>query len=150
MSSTDPEQPDPYGAQPPAPNPYAGQPPYGQQQPPYDPYQATRQQQAYGYGFSPAPPAHGSATTAMVLGLIGLIGILFCGGITLILSPFAWAIGGKAVREIDANPGVYSGREQAFAGKVMGIIGTILLILGVIVLAAFIAWLVTLDGSSPD
>src|SRR4051794_12900099 len=89
------------------------------QQPPYNPYQPTPQQQAYGYGFSPTPPAHTSATTAMVLGLIGLIGILFCGGITLILSPFAWAIGGKAVREIDANPGVYTGREQAFAGKVM-------------------------------
>ena len=46
------------------------------------------------------------------------------------LSPFAWAIGAKAVREIDATPGRYGGRDQANAGKIMGIIGTVLLVLG--------------------
>jgi len=109
------------------------------------------QQPDYGqYAFTPRPPAHNSATTAMALGLIGLIGMLFCGGLTLVLSPFAWAIGSKAVREIDANPGAYSGREQAFAGKVMGIIGTVLLVLGVLVVAAFIVWVFTLDTSTLD
>src|SRR5690349_15633434 len=101
------------------------QPPPQQPQPPYNPYGQ--------YAFTPQPPPHSSATTAMALGLISLIGLLFCAGITLVLSPFAWAIGSKAVREIDANPGAYSGREQAFAGKVMGIIGTVLLVLGVLV-----------------
>ena len=141
---SNPEQPE----QPPY-NPY--QPNQGQPYPPqYGQHYPPQQQQAYGYNFSPTPPAHSSATTAMALGLIGLIGILFCAGITLILSPFAWAIGGKAVREIDANPGTYSGREQAFAGKVMGIIGTVLLIVGVVVVVAFIAWAVSLDSSSLD
>src|SRR6478609_5822680 len=96
-----PEQPQ-QTPQPPPYNPY--QPNQGHQQP-YQPqygqqHYPPQQQQAYGYNFSPTPPAHSSATTAMALGLIGLVGILFCGGITLILSPFAWAIGGKAVREI--------------------------------------------------
>ena len=50
-----------------------------------------------------------------MLSLIGLAGIAFCGGITLVLSPFAWRIGAKAVREIDANPGIYGGRDQANA-----------------------------------
>ena len=115
------------------------------EQPPYNPYQ-----QPPAYGYAPRPPAHNSATTAMALGLIGLIGLLFCGGLTLVLSPFAWAIGGKAVREIDANPGAYSGREQAFAGKVMGIIGTVLLVLGVLAFALFIGWVATLDTSTLD
>lgn len=132
-------------------NPNAGQQYPGQQQyqPPYgQQYPQQQQQQPYGYGFAPKPPAHGSATTAMALGLIGLIGLVFCGGLTLVLSPFAWAIGGKAVKEIDANPGVYSGREQALAGKIMGIVGTVLLILGVVLVVAFIAWAVSIDTSS--
>ncbi len=55
------------------------------------------------------------------------------------LSPFAWVMGGKAVREIDANPSAYGGRSSANAGRIMGIIGTILLILGVVAIAAIIA-----------
>ena len=104
----------------------------------------------YGYA-TPTPPAHGSATTAMSLGLIGLIGILTCAGVTLLLSPFAWAIGSKTVREIDADPDSYSGREMAVAGKVMGIIGTVLLILAVLVFVAFVVffvWIVNQDSSS--
>src|SRR6476661_252433 len=123
----------PYGApgqQPPA----YGQQPYGQQpygQPPYG-------QPGYGYG-APAPANHPSATTALVLSLIGLAGIALCGGITLVLSPFAWRTGAKAVREIDANPGMYGGRDQANAGRIMGIIGTVLLAIGVVLLIGLIA-----------
>ncbi len=68
----------------------------------------------------------------MVLGIVGLVGIAFCGGLTLVLSPFAWAIGRKSVAEIDANPGRYGGRDKANAGKIMGIIGTVLLALGIV------------------
>ena len=117
----------PYGQQP------YGQQPYGQPQPPYG-----APQPGYGYG-PPALPNHPSATTALVLSLIGLAGIAFCGGITLVLSPFAWQIGAKSVREIDANPGVYGGRDQANAGRIMGIIGTVLLVLGFLLLVGLIA-----------
>ena len=65
-----------------------------------------------------------------------------------VLSPFAWAIGGKAVREIDANPTMYGGRSAASAGKVMGIIGTILLILGIVAIIAIIAIVVASDSST--
>ena len=93
--------------------------PYGApQQPPYQPPQQPPPPYGYGYQqpFQPPVPNHPSAMTAMVLGIIGLAGIATCGGVTLVLSPFAWAIGGKAVKEIDAAPpGSYAGREQANA-----------------------------------
>ncbi|GAB6986895.1 DUF4190 domain-containing protein [Nocardioides pyridinolyticus] len=125
--------------------------PYGEQQPPQNPYypqqqpgyQQPAQQPPYGYpqqpyGYQAPKQNHPSATTALVLGIIGLAGLVTCGGITLVLSPFAWMIGAKAVREIRANPEAYAGEGTASAGRIMGIIGTILLILGVLVLAAII------------
>jgi hypothetical protein len=130
----------PYGA-PPPPNPYGG-PSYV---PPSNPYPQPGSfdqfgtPQPYAPGYQPAYagglPDHQSATTAMVLGIVSLVGIAVCGGITLVLSPFAWAIGGKAVREIDASGGRLGGRDRAQAGRVMGIIGTVLLVLGLALLA---------------
>ena len=155
MSSSDPSRPGEPGngeSVPPS-QPY-GQPPYGQQppyeqQPPYgqSPYGA-QQYPAPGYGYPARPANHPSATTAMVLGLVGLAGILFCGGLTLVVSPFAWAIGGRAVREIDANPGMYGGRDQANAGRIMGIVGTVLLVLGFLALVVFIALAVSLSDTT--
>jgi hypothetical protein len=148
--------PPPYG-QPSAPPsaPSYGQQPYGQQgygqgQPAYGDQQGYPQQQQWGqpgYG-THQPETHRSATTAMVLGLIGLVGIMFCGGLTLVLSPFAWVIGGRAVKEIDANPGRYSGRDQAQGGRIMGIIGTVLLVLGLIGIVLFIGLIALGTGFS--
>lgn len=150
-----PQQPPPASGQ----NPY-GQQPYGQQgygqqgygqqpygQPGYG--QPGYGQPAYGqpgYGY-PAPANHPSATTSLVLSLIGLVGIMFCGGITLVLSPFAWRIGARAVREIDAEPGRYGGRDQANAGRIMGIIGTVLLVLGVLLLLGLVVLAVATSSS---
>ena len=83
----------------------------------------------------------------MVLGIIGLVGIMFCGGLTLVLSPFAWAIGRKSVREIDANPGRYSGRDKANAGKIMGIIGTVFLVIGIVAVIGIIALIAAVPDS---
>jgi hypothetical protein len=140
-----------YGQQPQQPQPTQqyGQPQYGQQspaQPPYgqQPYGATP-----GYGHpGQAPANHPSATTALVLSLIGLVGIALCGGITLVLSPFAWRMGARAVREIDANPGMYAGRDQANAGRIMGLIGTVLLGLAVLAFVAAIALLMVASVST--
>jgi hypothetical protein len=92
-----------------------------------------------GGGYPPAPGGYGQprqnhprATTALVLGIVGLV----CCSIA---APFAWAIGKKAVREIDASPGQYDGRGSAQAGYILGVIGTILLVIGVIVLVFSIA-----------
>lgn len=136
--------------EPPAPyqNPYE---PAGQQ-PGFSP---TYGQAAYGYRGTPghpqpvAPPDHPRSTTAMVLGLVGLIGTFtFC--LPVFLGPFAWAIGAKARKEIDANPGQYGGRGQAVAGMVMGIVTTVLLI-GCLLLVAMLIVLVAtghLDSAS--
>ena len=138
----------PYGQPQQGQSPY-GQPQYGQQspgQPPYgqQPYGATP-----GYGHpGQAPANHPSATTALVLGLIGLVGIALCGGVTLVLSPFAWRMGARAVREIDANPGMYAGRDQANAGRIMGLIGTVLLGLAVLAFVAAIALLMVASVST--
>lgn len=139
----------PYGEQQPPQNPYypQQQPGYYQQQPPQQPPYGYPQQP---YAYQPPKPNHPSATTAMVLGIIGLAGIATCGGITLVLSPFAWVTGARALREIRANPGTYGGEGSASAGRIMGIIGTVLLILGIIATVAFFAWVITYDTSLVD
>lgn len=71
------------------------------------------------------PRDHPQATTALVLGILGLV---LCG----VLAPFAWVIGGRAVREIDASGGAIGGRSQANAGRVLGIVGSVLLLLAVV------------------
>jgi hypothetical protein len=78
-------------------------------------------------GYGQTPP---SGTTALVLGLLGL---LLCS----ILAPFAWASGARARREAQAMGLPPDG--SATAGWVMGIIGTILLILGVVILFVMLA-----------
>jgi hypothetical protein len=154
---------DPYGAPPPSQSPYGpppGQSPYGAPQGPQSPpaYGAPQYGQQLphpqqppgvpGYGYAAAPPSnHPSATTALVLSLVGLAGLVFCGGLTLVLSPFAWRLGSRAVAEIDANPGAYGGRDQANAGRIMGIIGTVLLGLGILLLIGLIG-LVAVGSSS--
>ncbi len=156
------------GAVPPPQNPY-GQPysqPYGQPQnqyggqpytPPPNPYPAPNEygapQNPYGVPYQPAYaggmlPDHPSATTSMVLGIVGLVGVALCGGITLVLAPFAWVIGAKAVREIDSQPGRYGGRDRAQGGKIMGIIGTVLLILGVVAIISFVVLAIAVGSSS--
>ena len=99
--STRPMAQDPTNQEPSVQDPYAqpqyGQPQYGQAyggQPVYgqDPSGQAGSTPAYGYGYAAPPQKHPSAQTAMVLGLVGLVGFFLC-GITLVLSPFAWRMG---------------------------------------------------------
>ena len=122
---------DPYPTQPP---PY-GQSPYGQQygQPQYGeprygqpPYEQPQGPPPVGYA-----PDHPKATTAMVLGILGIV---LCSAI----APFAWRIGKRTVSEIDASHGQLGGRGTAQAGYIMGIIGTVLLALGLLALVAVV------------
>jgi hypothetical protein len=135
----------PYGA-PPNPYPQPGS---------FDQYAAPTPYGASPYGVYPGAsgamaPEHPSATTGLVLGIVGLVGIMTCGGLTLVLSPFAWVVSGRVLREIDASPGRYSGREKASAGRIMGMIGTALLALGVIAIAAIIVVLFAIGSSGSD
>lgn len=90
-------------------------------QPPYPPEPPEQP------GFHPGVVTqdHPQATTALVLGILGLV---LCG----VLAPFAWIIGGRAVRDIDASRGTLGGRGSANAGKILGIVGTVLLVLLVV------------------
>jgi hypothetical protein len=87
-------------------------PPYGAP-PPQPPYG----QQPYGYG---PPQDHPQATTVLVLGILGLV-------MCQIISPIAWVMGNRVVREIDATGGQLGGRSSANAGRICGIVGTVLI-----------------------
>ena len=76
--------------------------------------------------YGPPPPNHPQAITVLVLGILGLV---VCG----ILGPFAWVMGNRAVREIDASRGALGGRTEANVGRILGIVATVLLIVGLVV-----------------
>jgi hypothetical protein len=146
-------------------NPYASGPqqPYGAPQSPYapppNPYPqpgsfdqyATPQPYAPGYPPAYGMPAqdHPSSGLALGLGITGLVGIVFC-QLLLFAAPFAWVIGGRAVREIDAQPGRYGGRDKAQAGRVMGIIGTVVLALGLLAIVVIVVVAVAAGTSEPS
>jgi uncharacterized membrane protein YjgN (DUF898 family) len=98
---------------------------------------AMTQQPPPGYGAPPGgygpPPAqnHPRATTVLVLGILGLVVCGLCG-------PFAWVMGNRVVREIDASQGRWGGRGEANVGRILGIIASALLILSLVVAIIFI------------
>jgi len=116
--------------------PYAGGSPtpgYGQpgpsDRPAYPPaYQGSYQQPA------PAPyPAYGSLISnehpqGTVILVLGILSLVVCG----VLGPFAWVMGNKAIKEIDAAGGTASNRSQVSAGRICGIISSVLTILVVV------------------
>lgn len=127
---SDPQQPgygsgDSGGSYPP-PGGYGGPPPGGYGPPPGGGYPA-----APG-GYGQPRRNHPRSTTALVLGIVGLV----CCSVA---APFAWVMGRNAVREIDAAPEQFDGRGAAQAGYILGIIGTVLLVVSVVVLAFAIA-----------
>lgn len=88
-------------------------------------------------------PEQSQATTALVLGILGLV-------LCQILAPFAWYIGNKEVDAIDAGRRAPENRGTGNAGRILGIIGTVLLVIGVIVglFFLFFGLLVTTTSTS--
>lgn len=119
--------PPPYGAPGAAPGFYGAPPPYA--------------------GYAPPGPDHPRATLSMVLGIVGLFGVFSC-GLSLLVAPFAWALGRGAVNDIRASQGRIGGHGQAMAGMVLGIIGTVLLVLLVLAVVAIIVVIATTETSS--
>lgn len=121
-------------------NPWGNQPPFDPNQPPNQPpVPPAGYPGPAGYyppppypGYPPPvygpPPSHPQSTTALVLGILGLV---LCG----FASPFAIWLGRKSMTEIDASGGQLGGRGQAQAGFILGIIGTVFLAIGVILVA---------------
>lgn len=158
------QQPEPpRGWDAPPPSPYAqprpsyDQPSYDQpsyeQPPPYAAPSAYSQQPPPPMGFPVAKPDHPQATLALVLGIVGLAGGLATCGLLFLTSPFAWVIGRRAVREIEASGGQLGGEGSARAGLVTGVIGSVLLALALVAVAlyaAFVVWAISSSGSSSD
>lgn len=120
----------------------------GHEQPGYDQSGYGYQQGGYYGGYQPVPE-HPQSTMALTLGLIGLIGTLLC-VVPSVVGPFAWFIGAKAKREIDASGGRLGGRGQALTGYVLGIITTVLLVLIVLIVGALVVLAVTIGFEDPD
>jgi len=95
----------------------------------YPSYQAPPSygQNPYGVAAYGAQPVrdHPQATTILVLGIVGLV---LCG----LAAPFAWVMGGRARREIQASHGQLGGLQQVTIGWILGIIVSVLMILAVV------------------
>lgn len=119
-------------------DPYEQQP--YQQQPYQQPYQPSPYQQPYYPQYGP-PPDHPQATTALILGILGLV-------LCQVLGPFAFVMGRKAMREIDASGGTLGGRGNAQVGYVLGIVSTVLLGLVAVLLVVYIVVIVVAIAST--
>jgi hypothetical protein len=84
---------------------------------------------------------HGSATTAMILGILSLV---VCGPLGI---P-AFLIGRRAEREILASNGALTGEGMAKAGWIMGLIAMIFLALAVVLVIVLIAGGLVAGGTS--
>ena len=110
--------------QPPPPPPYGSYPPNQYGGPP----------QAFA-------PEHPQATLVLILGIVGLV---VCG----IVAPFAWVMGSRVVREIDASNGQLGGRSTANAGRICGIVGTILIGVGLLAGVAAVIFVLVAASTS--
>ena len=90
--------------------------------------------------YQPPPPQHPQTTLILVLGICSLV-------LCQVLGPFAWVMGNKAIREIDAARGQYSGRDTVNIGRILGAVATVLLVLGILVLVAVIVVAVVVESS---
>lgn len=85
-----------------------------------------------GPGYGQGPVDHPQGMLILILGILSIACVQ-------LLGPFAWVMGNKAIREIDANPTAYSNRGIVQAGRICGIIGTVLLVVVVIAVIGLIA-----------
>lgn len=85
-----------------------------------------------------AYPESSQATTALVLGILGIV---ICG----VLAPFAWNMGNKELAAIDAGRRPPENRGTANAGRILGIIGTVLLAVGIVFVVLAIAGVFALE-----
>jgi hypothetical protein len=95
----------------------------------------------------PLLPPHPRATTAMVLGIVGVAGTL-CFLLPVVVSPLAWYFGAVAVRETEREPTRYRRTGEARTGMILGIVGTA--ILGVVLLLLVVVCALLLVSSRYD
>ncbi|WP_231123581.1 DUF4190 domain-containing protein [Nocardioides sambongensis] len=90
---------------------------------PYDP----RPYQAYPGGQVPfgPPPDHPEASKILILGILGF-------ALCQVLSPFAWIMGNRVKKEIEASGGRWGGQQYVTVGWILGIVGSVILLLGLL------------------
>jgi len=91
--------------------------------------------------YSRPPQDHPQTTTILILGICGLV-------LCQVLGPFAWSMGNKALREIDASGGQLGGRDTVNVGRILGMVATALLVLGVLAGVFFVILGVGLAANS--
>ena len=69
-----------------------------------------------------APPQHPRARTALLLGIISVLGV-FC-LLPVLLGPLAWYYGAATRRDIERDPTRWRGHNDATIGMVLGIIAS--------------------------
>ncbi|MCG8152840.1 DUF4190 domain-containing protein [Pimelobacter simplex] len=87
------------------------------------------------------PPDHPQATTVLILGILGV-------SLCQVLAPFAWVMGGRVRKEIEASRGTVGGSQMVTIGWVLGIVGSCLLLLGLAFVVLYVIFIVILIGSS--
>jgi hypothetical protein len=91
---------------------------------------------------TPAQPGNGAATTALVLGILGLVLVVFTAGagfaFSLPASIGAWIAGVQGRKRVAAGQ-TTTGEGLAHAGVILGIAGVVLGVVGMIVWVALIA-----------
>lgn len=88
----------------------------------------------------PATRNHDSATTALILGVLG---ITMVPGLGIV----AWILGSKAIADMDAQPQVVWGnRDHATIGRILGIIGTVLVIAILLFIVVYVVFMLVFFG----
>jgi hypothetical protein len=91
---------------------------------------------------TPAQPGNGAATTSLVLGIIGMLLVVFTAGAGFLFSIptsiAAWITGVQGRRRVSSGQSA-TGDGLAHAGLILGIVGVILGVIGMIVWVALIA-----------
>lgn len=88
-------------------------------------------------------PEASQATTALVLGIIGIVLCQFLG-------PVAWVMGNNEMEAIDAGRRAPENRGTANAAKILGIISTVLLALGIVLVVLAIVGAITFGAFNID
>ncbi|WP_232676298.1 DUF4190 domain-containing protein [Nocardioides sp. R-C-SC26] len=93
--------------------------------PPYVPVPAAQQ----------VPQNHPSTIIVLVLGIVSVT-------VMPLVAPVAWVMGRRALREIDASNGWYTGRSEVMVGYIIGIVVTCLMLAGVVAFAGLMSLVV--------
>jgi len=86
-------------------------------------------------------PERSQATTALVLGIVGVLFFIFA-------APFAWKVGHDELKAIDEGRRPPEGHGQATAGRILGIIGTVFLVFGLLAVLLVLALVIPVSETS--